>query len=251
MAKITGPFKIKGTLGNINFYVTQNDNLAREKGKTGVSSKEFKSNPIFEKARNHGTEFGHCTKKSRVFRQLASRFNRLAKEGSFAGRANKLLLEILQEDTSQPQGKRTLQQGMQAPDSKELLLYFESNKYRPLKQVLKTNYHWNPTNYTLELADFLAKSDLDWPEEATHVVLATATADWNIEKDSFEASYSPEIELSKEALRQTIRLSTEKPTAQNLHLSFLFIGFRKHERKKSQFLHRKFNTATLIAQQTP
>jgi hypothetical protein len=175
----------------------------------------------------------------------------LAKDGSFAGRVNKLLFEILQEDDTQPQGKRTLQQGIQAPDSKELLLYFESNKYRPLQQVIKINFQWNPSNFTLILSDLLPLNHFDWPEEATHVVLATATANWNVENDTFEANYSPEIVLSKEAPIQTITLSNEKPTGQNLHLSFLFIGFRKHHRKKSQFLHRKYNTATLIAYHKP
>lgn len=32
------------------------------KGKTGVTSEEFKSNPIFDQIRNHGKEWGYCSK---------------------------------------------------------------------------------------------------------------------------------------------------------------------------------------------
>lgn len=37
----------------------------------------------------------------------------------------------------------------------------------------------------------------------------------------------------------------------HLHLTFLFIGFVKQERKKYKLLHRKNNTATLIAHTSP
>jgi uncharacterized protein YggU (UPF0235/DUF167 family) len=72
------------------------------------------------------------------FRQIANRFNNLAKEVSFAGRANKLLFEILEEVTTQPRGQRTLIEGLKTRDGKEILLGFESNKLRPLRSVFKT-----------------------------------------------------------------------------------------------------------------
>ena len=248
MAKVVAPFLIKGTLDDINFVVTADgNNYARAKGKTGVTTTEFKSNPIFDRIRNQGQEFGHCAKKSVLFRQLAVRFNDLAKDGSVAGRANKLLFEILQEDTTQPQGKRTLAEGLKTSDGKEFLLFFESNKLRPLRLVLKIKEQYNQENQTVTLTDIIAKEHVDWPEEATHVHLASATANWDFEKDTFDTCYSNEIILDKESEKQTITLTTGKPIGNHLHLTFLFIGFAKLERKKHKLLHRKNNTATLIA----
>ncbi len=58
MAKVIAPFKIVGTLDDMNFYIDENNtNRVRTKGKTGVSSEEFLSNPIFTKVKNHGKEF--------------------------------------------------------------------------------------------------------------------------------------------------------------------------------------------------
>ncbi len=55
MAKVFASFKIVGTLDDLNFYVDQNnENIVRRKGKTGVTSEEFKRNPVFANARNHG-----------------------------------------------------------------------------------------------------------------------------------------------------------------------------------------------------
>jgi hypothetical protein len=252
MAKIIAPFLIKGTIEEINFVVTADgNNYARAKGKTGVTAKEFKNNPVFDRIRNQGQEFGQCAKKSALFRQLAVRFNTLAKDGSVAGRTNKLLFEILQEDTSQPQGKRTLAEGLKTSDGKEFLLFFESNILRPLDKVLKLKQQYSQDNQTIALADFIAKEHLDWPEEASHVHLASATANWDFENDTFDTCYSNEIIVDKESEKQTITLTTAKPIGNQLHLTFLFIGFAKQERKKYKLLHRKNNTATLIAYNTP
>jgi hypothetical protein len=252
MAKVVAPFLITGTLDDINFVVTADgNNYARAKGKTGVTSTEFKNNPIYDRIRNQGQEFGHCSKKSVLFRQLAVRFNKLAKDGSVAGRANKLLFEILQEDNTQPQGQRTLAEGLKTTDGKEFLLFFESNKLRPLEKVLKIKQHHSPENQTVTLTDFITKEHLDWPEEATHVHLASATANWDYENDSFDTCYSDEIILNKESEKQTITLATTKPIGNHLHLTFLFIGFAIQVRKKNKFLHRKNNTTTLIAYHNP
>ena len=251
MAKIIAPFQIQGTLDDLNFVVADGINYVRKKGKTGVTSKDFKNNPIFDPIRNQGNEFGHCSKKSAQFRQLAARFNKLAKDGSVAGRINKLLLEILQEDTTQPKGERTLIEGLKTDDGKEALLFFESNKLRPIRQVLKIKEQCLVETQTVVLENFIAKEQLDWPEEATHVTFATATANWNFEKETFDTCYSTDYILDKESEKQTITLTTEKPKGDQLHLTFLFIGFMKQDRKKHIFLHRKYNTATCIAYHIP
>ncbi|TDE51277.1 hypothetical protein [Flavobacterium sp. GT3P67] len=252
MAKVIAPFLIKGTIDDINFVVTADgENYARKRGNTGVTAEEFKNNPIFDRIRNQGQEFGQCVRKAAQFRQLAVRFNTLAKDGSVAGRTNKLLFEILQEDTTQPQGKRTLTEGLKTSEGKENLLFFESNKLRPLRTVLKIKEEYNPDSQTVIINDFLAKEHLDWPEEATQVLLATATANWDFENDSYETFYSSEWILDKEAEKQTITITTEKPSGNELHLTFLFIGFLKQDRKKQIVLHRKYNTTTVIAYHVP
>ena len=63
--------------------------------------------------------------------------------------------------------------------------------------------------------------------------------------------YSNELILDKEAKKQSIAITTEKPSGNELHLTFFFIGFLKQNRKKQLFLHRKYNTTTVIAYYTP
>lgn len=252
MAKVIAPFKIKGTLDDINFVVTANgDNYARIKGKTGITAKQFKENPIFDRIRHQSTEFGHCSKKSALFRQIAHRFNQVSKEVSFAGRANKLLFEILQEDTTQPKGQRTLKGGLRTKEAVEILLGFESNLLRPLEKVLQTKVLHNSCNQTRTLFDFFPQEHLDWPDGATHVHLAMALANWDFENETYNTCYSEQTILAREAAKQTVVLQTAIPPGNQLHLTYLFIGFAKQERKKHLLLHRKNNTCSIIAAEPP
>lgn len=138
MAKVIAPFKISGTLDDLNFYTTNDgNNYVRMKGKTGINKEEFKNNPVFNPIREHGKEWGYCSKKGRSFRQMAALLFQKAKDGSFAGRSIKLLWEILEEDNTNPKGSRTLEEGFKSRHIPEILLGFEGNRNRPMHQVLK------------------------------------------------------------------------------------------------------------------
>ena len=88
-------------------------------------------------------------------------------------------------------------------------------------------------------------------KEATNVHLETATTNWDFENDTFQTSYSTALILNKESEKQTVKITTEKLKGNQLHLTFLFIGFLKQNRKKQIFLHRKHNIATIITLHTP
>lgn len=247
MAKVIAPFKLSGTLDEINFSDTTEGNIARKKRDDYMTSKEFMENPIYDRIREHGKEMGYCAKKSRIFRLLAVQLFNKSKDVSFAGRANQILFEILEEDTTNPKGMRTLEQGMKSPFLHEILLAFEGNKQKPLAKVLKTKYQYAPEENTIKITDFIAMEHLDWPEEATHVHMSMATANWDYTKDTFDTCYGEEISCSKESEMQTLTLTSEKPKGNDCQLTYLFIGFAKKVRRKYTLLHRRNNTVSIIA----
>lgn len=247
MAKVKAPFKFSGTLGNITFSDTTEGNIASEKREDYMTSEEFMANPIYDPIRNHGKEMGFCARKSRLFRLLAVNFYNNSKDVSFAGRANQILFEILEEDTINPKGQRTLTEGIKSPFLHEILLGFEGNKQKPLKKVLKTKYTHSPEERTIKITNFIAENHLDWPEEATHVHLAMATANWNFENDTFDTCYSEEIKIARESEEQTIVLSTANPKGDQLRLTYLYIAFAKLERRKYKPFHRRSNTVSIVA----
>ncbi len=271
MAKVIAPFKIVGTLDDLNFYIDEKkENRVRTKGKTGVTSEEFKRNPIFTKVKNHGKEFGRAAKKGQLFRGIALYFNNRAKDGSFSGRGNKLMLEIIQEDATNPHGERIFEKGIENPETRDYFIGFEGNILRPLNKVLKTDWIWDENKNILTLENFNAEKHINWPEKADNVHIAMAHANWNYLDNKFETYYSEEIILKKEEETQTIKLITKntqpktenrEPITQNrkpitdnrkpitdnfIQLLYLFIGFSIQERKKLKELKRSNNTNSII-----
>ena len=247
MAKVIAPFIIKGTLDDLNFYIASNENLVREKGNTGVTKEQFAKNPIFDRIRQQSSEFGRCAHKSRVFRLLAKQFYDKAKEVSFAGRVNKLLLEILQEDTSNIIGERKIENGLQFPELNEILVHFEGNKLRPLKKVLKKKIAFDWKLNKSNLSSINTEKDILWPEpESNQLHLQLAIANWNCKEDQFENQYSNEIILEKANTKTTLNFKINQLQTKDLWIAFLFIGFSNKERKNTKPLHKKWNTATII-----
>lgn len=251
MAKVIAPFKISGTLDDINFINTPDGNIARMKRDKFMTSKEFMANPIYDRIREHGKEMGYASRKSRIFRLLAVQFYKKSKDVSFAGRANKIILEILKEDHINPKGKRTLEEGMKSPFLSEIIIGFEGCKDKPLARTLQTDFNYSQANNVLTITDFIPKTHLDWPEEASHAHLALATACWDFANDNFETCYGEEILCDKEAEKQTIQLTSEIPEENHCLLTFIFIGFSKKQRGRHTFLHRRNNTVSVISCKMP
>lgn len=247
MAKVIAPFKITGTLDDLTFYIDQeNTNRVKTKGNPGITKEQFRDNPIFDRIRNQASEFGSCAKKSQSFRKIAHYFNNRAKDGSFSGRSNKLMLDILSEDQTNPTGRRNVEKGMESQDAKEYFIGFEGNKLRPLKKVLKTKWNWNANESQLTINKFNPIKHIDWPEEAEFVSIAIARANWNYTNDSFTTEYSNEIVINKEEKPLNILLETKIPTENQLQLTFLFIGFSIKYRKTTKELKRSNNTVSII-----
>ncbi|WP_264566696.1 hypothetical protein [Flavobacterium sp. N3904] len=250
MAKITAPFQIEGTIDDLNFFIDEYGiNRARLKPESNMTTEKFKTLPSFHKARMQNIEFGQCATKAKTFRLLAAEFNKQAKDGRFAGRANKLLLEVLQEDQKNELGSRLFTEGIKTKFGQEFLIGFESNKHRPISKVFIDNNKWEIRNNRFSHPDFNPANDINWPEEATHVTFNLAIANWNIENDTFSTNYGQPIIISKNEEKQNIVLEVVPPIEQNLQITFIFIGFSKQRGSRDIALHRKYNTATIIAYQ--
>jgi hypothetical protein len=247
MAKVIAPFKIVGSIDDLNFYIDQQgQNRVREKGKTGISKEAFKNNPVFNKVKNHGKEFSRAINNAKTFRAIAYPFFNRAKDGSFAGRANKLMFEIIEEDTTNPHGERTLENGLLSKEAKTYPTGFEGNCLRPLHKVLKAKWNWNETSSTFTINNFNTKTDINWPEEATHVHLALCRANWDYANNEYDVEFSEEIILENEGTKSHLQLTTKIPKGNQLQLAYLFIGFSTKVRNKTKELKRSNNTTTIL-----
>ena len=246
MAKVVGPIKIKGTLNDLEFYEAQTgENLVRMKKRVFLTSKEFHSNPIYQPIIDQGKEFGFAAKLTIIFRRLVHDFNEKAKDQSYAGRAIKLLLEIIKEDIVNPAGQRTLAEAMKDHEVACYLEGFEGNKLRPLSKVLLTPWEWNEVASQVELLGFNPLEHIDWPEAASQVTLCVGRTKWDFESPNFVTHYSEAFTFEKLSEIVDLNLSVAEPEGAGHSLLYFYIGFSERQRKRIVPLKRIHNTVSL------
>ena len=246
MAKAFGPVQIVGTLDDLNFYITADGNIVREKGKTGNTKKSFKENPVFTPMKLHSKDFGLCSKKGRVFRQLVKAFYDHAKDGSIAGRSNQLLHAIMKEDQLHPRGSRQLITGLQTKEALGFFIGFEGNKARPLGTVLKRKIAFNWEKREISIKKINPLQHIDWRIEASKVHLQIAMANWNCVNDAYETVYSNEIILQKKSGVCSLPFALAPLENKDLWLAFIHIKFSSRIYNTLKILPTRSNTTTLL-----
>jgi len=66
MAQQDGPIQIKGTVGNLTFYKSQDGFMVRGKG--GIEASRIAKDPAFQRTRENGAEFGRAGKAGKILR---------------------------------------------------------------------------------------------------------------------------------------------------------------------------------------
>ncbi|MCO6175891.1 hypothetical protein NHF50_12635 [Flavobacterium sp. NRK F10] len=120
MARQKGIIKLKGTIGDITFYKTQDGHLAREKG--GIDASRIASDPAFQRTRENGSEFGRAGKAGKVLRTALRPLLLNSADGRMVSRLTQNMVKVIQADAVSERGLRNVIDG-----EIELVLGFEFN----------------------------------------------------------------------------------------------------------------------------
>lgn len=174
MARQKGIIKLKGTIGDISFYKTQDGHLAREKG--GVDASRIANDPNFARTRENGREFGEAAKDGKLLRD-ALRTNAItAQDKRVTSRLTKLMIEILKHDATSLRGARTVGTAIALPVAMAKLKGFNFNIKAILGAVLIKPYALNNATGVITINNLVPVNDLAAPIGATHVTLRGAWA---------------------------------------------------------------------------
>lgn len=135
MAKLKSTLAITGTLGDISFYDSQDGIIARQKW--GPDKKRMRNDPSFEAAKDHGQEFGACSKDSALLRRGLRSFIIGASDNRVTSRVNKLMFGVMKLDEVSRRGERRVCRGVTHKNAAGLLEGFDFNIDAPLKNLLK------------------------------------------------------------------------------------------------------------------
>ena len=182
MAKQKGIIKLDGTIGGITFYKSQDGYLAREKG--GVSGDRIANDPNFQRTRENGEEFGRAGKAGKLLRNAIRAMLQNASDSRMVSRLTQKMVEVIQEDTTNPRGLRNVIDG-----EAELLTGFEFNIRGKLGTSLFAPYIGTIDrvngDIAIELNSFIPANMIAAPGGTTHFKITSAGAEIDFEAETF------------------------------------------------------------------
>jgi hypothetical protein len=187
MARQKGIIKLKGTIGDITFYKTQDGHLAREKG--GIEASRIASDPAFQRTRENGSEFGRAGKAGKVLRTALRALLLNSADGRMVSRLTQSMVKVIQADITSVRGLRNIIDG-----EAELLTGFEFNIRGKLGTSLFAPFVATIDRLTgeikVDLASFIPSNMIAAASGTTHFKIISAGAEVDFEAESFVASNS-------------------------------------------------------------
>ncbi|WP_228446673.1 hypothetical protein [Chryseobacterium sp. 3008163] len=123
MATYESFLKINGTVGDLVFYNLNGKNVVRKK--SGFNKNAFKKSASYEKVRQNSSEFGHCSKIGKAFRQCLESYIKECDDALLYQKFAKLMTEIKDLDIILDKGKRNVKNGIATDAGLQMLRDFQ------------------------------------------------------------------------------------------------------------------------------
>lgn len=246
MARQKGIIKLKGTIGDITFYKTQDGHLAREKG--GIDASRIKSDPAFQRTRENGSEFGRAGKAGKILRTALRALLLNSADGRMVSRLTQRMIKVIQADLVSERGLRNVIDG-----EAELLNGFEFNIRGKLGTSLFAPFvgviDRVAGDITVDLAPFIPINMIAAPSGTTHYKIISAGAEIDFEAETFVVSNSETGILPWDAV-ETVAISQTNPvTAASTKPLFLALGVEFYQEVNGAMYSLKngaFNPLALV-----
>ena len=183
MARQKGIIKLKGTIGDISFYKTQDGYLAREKG--GIEASRIANDPAFVRTRENGAEFGRAGAAGKVLRNALRMLLQNSADGRVTSRLTQSMVKVVKADAGSDRGLRNVLDG-----ELEMLQGFEFNINGKLGSTLFVPYTAVINRVTglitVDIPAFEPVNAIGSPSGATHYKLNMAASEIDFESGVFQ-----------------------------------------------------------------
>ncbi len=169
MARQKGIIKLKGKIGDISFYKTQDGHLAREKG--GVDAERIANDAAFVRTRENGAEFGSSASSGKSLRTALFSMLQTASDNRVVSRLTKVMTDIKNLDPTSVRGLRNVGVAIALPAAKALLKNFNFNKRAILGSILFQPYAVNTGTGVITINGLEPVNHINFPAGATHITL--------------------------------------------------------------------------------
>ena len=231
MARQKGIIKLKGTIGDITFYKTQDGHLAREKG--GIDASRIASDPAFQRTRENGSEFGRAGKAGKILRTALRALLLNSADGRMVSRLTQSMIKVLQADLVSIRGLRNIIDG-----EAELLAGFEFNIRGKLGTSLFAPFVASIDRVTgvieITLASFIPANMIAAPSGTTHFKIISAGAEVDFEAETFVVENSETAILPWDSVATAVITQTNTVTPASTKPLFLALGVEFYQQVNGQ-----------------
>ncbi len=221
MARQKGIIKLKGTIGDITFYKTQDGHLAREKG--GIDASRIASDPAFQRTRENGSEFGRAGKAGKLLRTALRPLLLNSADGRMVSRLTQAMVKVIQADLVSDRGLRNVIDG-----EAELLFGFEFNIRGKLGTSLFAPFVATidrvAGEISVDIASFIPANMIAAPSGTTHFKIISGGAEVDFEAETFVVATSETAILPWDATPTAVINQVNAVTAASTKPLFLALG---------------------------
>ncbi|WP_322548976.1 hypothetical protein [Flavobacterium psychraquaticum] len=231
MARQKGIIKLKGTIGDITFYKTQDGHLAREKG--GIDASRIASDPAFQRTRENGSEFGRAGKAGKLLRTAFRPLLLNSADGRMVSRLTQRMVKVIQADLVSERGLRNVIDG-----EAELLFGFEFNIRGKLGTSLFAPFVANidrvAGEINVDIAPFVPANMLAAPTGTTHFKIISGGAEVDFEAETYVVATSETAILPWDSTPTTAISQVNVVTANSTKPLFLTLGVEFYQEINGQ-----------------
>nr|WP_315146844.1 hypothetical protein [uncultured Flavobacterium sp.] len=246
MARQKGIIKLKGTIGDITFYKTQDGHLAREKG--GIDASRIKSDPAFQRTRENGSEFGRAGVAGKILRTALRALLLNSADGRMVSRLTQAMVKVIQADVTSVRGLRNVIDG-----ESELLTGFEFKIRGKLGTSLFAPFVAGidrvSGDITVDLDSFIPANMLAAPTGTTHFKIISAGAEIDFENETFVEAHSESAILPWDATATAAINQVNTVTPASTKPLFLALGIEFYQEVNGQMYPLKngaYNPLALV-----
>jgi len=247
MARQKGIIKLKGTIGDITFYKTQDGHLAREKG--GIDASRIASDPAFQRTRENGSEFGRAGKAGKILRTALRALLLNSADGRMVSRLTQQMVKVIQADMTSLRGLRNVIDG-----EAELLSGFEFNIRGKLGTSLFAPFVGAIDRVTGEISvnldSFIPANMIAAPTGTTHFKIISAGAEIDFEAETFVEAHSETAILPWDAVATVAINQVNAVTPASTKPLFLALGVEFYQEVNGQMYALKngaYNPLALVS----
>ncbi len=247
MARQKGIIKLKGTIGGITFYKTQDGHLAREKG--GIEASRIASDPAFQRTRENGSEFGRAGKAGKILRTSLRALLLNSADGRMVSRLTQKMVKVIQADLVSVRGMRNVIDG-----EAELLQGFEFNIRGKLGTSLFAPFVGAIDRVTgtisVDIAPFIPANMIAAPTGTTHFKITSAGTEVDFEAETFVEAHTETAILPWDNTLTVAILQENAVTAASTKPLFLALGVEFFQEVNGQMYPLKngaYNPLALVS----